>query len=304
MVGISISPFAMGFLGDPLITFAIATSLFGLSILYLLVFVDPPASVSKSVAGGITLAPVSSYESDNDSVLWNHRRTPTMIVLSVLSPLQLFYASPAALAPSLSLLLYNTGQAFIFPAIMVRTSLRFGFSARENGLLISVAHATSALYLLVTLFVVPRLTQALKRPKTRNSDELPHAQCSRTSNAIFAGLSLTIQCLSLTALGLAKEAWQIYPIVCFFALGLASPSFIKSYTLVSFWTDDAQRAVATLTMMESTGSLLASILLGGLQTAWPGTGVLFVASGIIGLSTVVFGVSTLSKRTVGSLLPP
>lgn len=294
----------MGFLGDALITFTIATGLFGLSVLYLLVFVDPPASVSNSVAADITLAPVAAYASDNNSVLWSHRRTATTIVRSVLSPLQLFNTSPAALAPGLSLLLYNTGQAFIFPAIMVQTSLRFGFSARENGLLISVAHATSALYLLVTLFVVPRLTQVWRRFETRNSGEIPHAQCCRTSSAIFAGLSLTIQCLSLIALGLAKEAWQVYPIVCFFALGLASPSFIKSYTLVSFSADDAQRAVATLTMMESTGSLLAPILLGGLQTAWPGAGVLFVASGIIGLSTVVFGVSILSKRKIVSLLPP
>ncbi|CAD6577322.1 MAG: hypothetical protein ASARMPRED_008217 [Alectoria sarmentosa] len=305
MVGISVSPFAAGYFDTTLVSFIFALGLFAVSLLYLVVFVDRPrpkhASKHSTQTGMFAREDeISSPSSPSPQT----RANLGMIFRSVFSPLQTLYTCPAAMIPSFSLLLYNTGQAFIFPAIMVHTSLHFGFSAKQNGLLISIAHASSAVYLFFTLWAVPRVIQTLNRRKPRcHASSLP-IRYPRTADAVFAVLSLTIQSTFLTVLGLANEVWQVYPIVCLFALGLATPSFIKSHALAYFPVDDAPRAIAALTMMETTGGLLAPVFLGGLQTARPGAGVLFVASGIMGASAVVFGVGALVEKTTRPQLGP
>ena len=107
---------------------------------------------------------------------------------------------------------------------------------------------------------------------------------------------MTMQSVFLTFLGLATKPWQVYLMVCFFSVGLAAPSFIKSYTVLYFPLDDGPRAIAALSMMETIGGLLAPFVLGGLQTAHPGAGILYVASALIGISGVVFGVGALVER--------
>ena len=292
MTGISVSPFAVGLFHDILISFVIAIGLFAISLLYLLLFVASPRSKHSSTSA--SLADLAQGERTISASCRVGKTFKT--ISSALSPLKVFYTSPSAIAPSLSLLLYNTGQAFVFQAIMVYTSLRFGFTAKQNGLLISIAHLTSAVYLFFTLFAVPRIIEALDKRKERICASGSLNGQPRTADATFAVLSLTIQSTFLTVLGFNNEALRVYPIVCVFALGLATPSFIKSYTLSSFSIGEAPRAVAAMTIMETMGGLLGPLVLGGVQTAWPGSGVLFITSGIMGISAVVFGSGALAKK--------
>lgn len=285
MVGISVSPFAAGCFDNVSVSFTIALALFAISLIYIVVYVDRQ---KPRTSGYFTQIDTVAQEDENLGQGPEDSKILPTFMAGAFSPLQSFQARPIAMIPSFSLLLYNTGQAFIFSAIMVHTSLRFGFSAKQNGFLISIAHATSAAYLFFTLFAVPRITTAWRGFKESSQDSSPSTPQPRTADALFAILSLSIQSISLAVLGLAEEGWQVYPIICFFALGLATPSFIKSHILVLFPVEDAPRAVAALTIMETAGALLAPVILGGFQSAKSGGGVIYVASGIMAASAVVF----------------
>lgn len=294
MVGISVSPFMASLFSDISISFIIAIAIFAVSLLYLLLFVDGPKperqlkpDTADSRASTINRSNVKGLASSfqiHDSF--------RKVVRSIVSPLRSFRIRPIAIIPGISLLLYNTGQAFIFSAIMVHTTLKFGFSAKQNGLLISIAHATSATYLYIVLFAVPSISR-LSRRKSRGLPPPLVTRHPRTSDALFALGSLTMQSVFLTFLGLATKPWEVYLHVCLFSVGLATPSFIKSYTVLYFPSCDGPRAIAALTMMETIGGLLAPVVLGGLQAARPGAGILFVASALMASTALVFGVGSL-----------
>lgn len=298
MVGISVSPFVAGLLDDVSNTFTLAIGLFAASFLYLFLVVDRPKAESVSKISIHTGRPIQ--ESRRQTAASSFRS----FMVNIFSPLQSLHTRPLALIPMISLLLYNTGQAFIFSAIMVHTSLSFGFSAKQNGLLISIAHATSAIYLFFALFAAPRIASIIGMRNARRHTARSPARHPQIADALFAMLSLAMQSIFLTVLGLATESWQMYPITCLFSLGLATPSFIKSHTVLYFRVDDAPRAIAALSMMETIGGFLAPVVLGGVQTARPGAGVLFVASTIMGVAAVVFGIGAVVERARRSRYEP
>jgi hypothetical protein len=76
-------------------------------------------------------------------------------------PLRALARRYSTLFRGLSLLSYNVVQSYIFSALPVHTSIGFGFTSRENGFLISLVHSVGALYIFMSLYVIPKLSQML-----------------------------------------------------------------------------------------------------------------------------------------------
>ena len=280
MIGISMSPTIAGLLDNFTASFTMALSIFALSLLYVLLCVRmwrPSHALQDHNTTAVQEEQIASSP---------FRRSLKGFLASLFSPLRSFIVRPLALLPGVSLLVYNAVQSYVFPAIMVHTSLRFGFSSMQNGFLISIAHAVSSIYIFLSLFAVPYIYQRFRSHEIKGI--LPTTRDSGMLDLSLALLSLLTQALSLILLALATHAWQIYPIIALSALGLATPSFIKSYVVRLFPVADASQAMAALAVMETIGSVLAPVVLGGWQVLWPGTGVFFVAAALMGVSTVLF----------------
>ncbi|KAG6988948.1 hypothetical protein G7Y79_00067g095630 [Physcia stellaris] len=284
MIGISVGPFVPSLFHDEVIgSFIMASAIFGVALLYLLGYTIGVSGKPKRRSDVEFFPP--DTESRSCRSKWSNALR--IIVHKVLSPLHAFLMQPIALWPGISLLLYNTGQAFAFPVIMVHTTLRFGFTAKENGILISIAHATAAAYLFCSLYLVPRMVRSSIWGYV-GPHPPPTLRCPRTSDGICAMCSLAMQSTALLLFGLARHSWQVYPITCLFALGLTTSSFIKSYTVLCFPLQDAPRAIAALSVVETAGGVLAPAVLGGLQVMSARAEVLFVAAIIMGLATWTF----------------
>lgn len=285
MIGISVSPTIASLLVKFESSFIMASAIFAIALLYLFWGVrtkrregpwQPPTVIPGKPSESEATRPMAGRVS-----LWGLLRVSA-------SPLRFFATRPLSLIPGFSLLLYNATQSYLFPAIMVHTSVTFGFSSRENGFLISIAHAVSSAYLLFTLFIAPYVWQKLRENVLA---KLPHAVLhgnSGLSDAALAVFCLLIQTLSITLFALATKPWQVYCTVALCALGLATPSFVKSYFVTLFSSREASQAVVALAMMEMLGSLLAPIGLGGLQTLWPGNRVFFAAAVCVGFASMLF----------------
>jgi hypothetical protein len=287
MVGISVSPAISSLLESFQASFLMASVMFAVALLYLLFGVrsrrtgrdQQHQNTTNGVPGMVGAEPRTRRKIS----VWDFVRISS-------SPLQFFATRPSSLLPGFSLLLYNAMQSYVFPAIMVYTSVTFGFSGRENGFLISIGHGVSSTYLICTLFVAPCIVRLVrKHTSSKIPPEVPSTE-KRSGDAALALFSLLVQGLSLTLFGLATKVWQAYAIISLSALGLATPSFIKSYFVTLFPSTDAPNAVAALAMLETIGSLLAPISLGVLQTMWPGNGVFFIAAIFIGIAAVIFGI--------------
>lgn len=296
MIGMSVSPTIAGLLPSFFASFIMALSVFAASILYLAVSVPV---VSSTLPHGTGPSPAHTQPSPNRSLL---RR-----LLSLSRPLTNLRRDRRVILPCVALLLYNTTQAYLFPALMVYTALNFSFTGKQNGYLISIAATVSAVYLLVVLYVIPKLRRRLGWAAEPSStaegcedgggasegfDSTTAGKSSR-HEFIFAVLSMSTQLVALPCVYLTTEGWQVYPLVAVIALGLAAPSFIKSYG-VSLAMDKSS-AVASLAMMESLGGLLSALVLGAWQS-YQGPGVVFLAAaGLVAAAVLVM----LASRLVG-----
>lgn len=308
MVGMSLSPAIAGLFSNFFTSFIMALAIFGVSITYLAFFVPLTGSNSPKSS------PVGYLDLSLDKSLNRHlslgAKFATSIaqtLLSLTDPLRFLYNEPIVLLPGLTLLLYNSAQAYLFPAIMVYTSLGYAFTGTQNGHLISIAAATSAAYLFSVLYALPRLKTILYRPAKGakptgvschdegNNDADNNSAGGgtanprqKTSDFINAVISMSIQLVVLPCIPLTHASWQMYLLVALLALGLAAPSFLKSYGVTL--AEDKSAAVASLAMMESTGGLLSAVILGSWQS-WKGGGsVFFVAAGLVATSLLaMFG---------------
>lgn len=288
MVGMSLSPTIAGLFPNFYTSFILALCIFAASILYIALFIpvasrkiqstDSPETESLIDAGSEN----PSKGKTNLQWLWRQR------ILSIHRPLVDLYLERGAILPGVALLLYNTTQAYLFPALMVFTSLTFSFTGRQNGYLISIAAATSAVYLLGIFYVIPRIKNWFgARAGSDSSDGSNNvggnaADTTETSppktfshDFVCAILSMGIQLFVLPCIYFTTEGWQIFPLVTLLALGLAAPSFLKSYGVSQ--AIDRSAAVASLAMMESIGGLLSAVILGTWQT-WRGEGSVFIAA--------------------------
>ncbi|OJD31017.1 uncharacterized protein BKCO1_5300027 [Diplodia corticola] len=255
MAGMALSPALAALLADFRVSFAAALAVFAVAAAYLAVVgrLDEPkiSSGSSSESTG-----ESSSGSSSDG---GHRGG------GIVRP-AVYLGSDAVLAAhGGAMLLYNAGVSYMFPALMVHATLRFGFSAKHNGLLLSVAAGSSALYLVAAAWAA--------RPGR---------------NAAAALVSLAVLAAAMCGLATVPVAWALFPGVACAALGLAAPSFVKAH-LVQRRPHDSL-AVAALSVAEGAGSLVSAPLLGGWQSAHPGGSVLFVAAGLALASAVVFAV--------------
>lgn len=293
MIGMSLSPTIVGFLPSFFTSFIVALCIFAFSALYLALFV-PVVEMDTQVDG----ADRANVTTRGFAVAFTRK------ALSVLHPLTILWDDKSIVLPGLAMMLHNTAQAYLFPAMMVYASLRFSFTGRENGYLISLAAGVSALYLLAIFYIIPAVRGKTKvKDDTTNGDghassnnstgelDSDKADDSSWPDSIYAILSISTQLVALPCLPFATESWQLFPLVVVISLGLAAPSFIKSYG-VSL-AEDKPAALATLAMMESIGGLLSVAILGSVQSHLGEAVVFFWASGLLGAAVMAILASVL-----------
>lgn len=280
MIGISISPAVAGLFHDFVTSFFMAIGIFAFSLIYLLIF----AGKQQNLVVQSTRKQTDTHASRDDDfrATWLATEPSSCIARTVLSPLQPFYTRPASLLSGISILFYNSVQSYIFSLIMVHNSLNFQFSGKQNGQLLSIVHAVSASYLFLVLFGIPEITRRYRQKAS--VAESP----SVNRDAVLALVSLTMQVLALLGFANATRAWEVYVISAFLALGLSTPSFIKSHFIGFFKKAEARQAIGALTMMETIGGLLSPLILGFWQTTWPGTGVFYTAAGMVAVADGLF----------------
>ncbi|KAI1653954.1 hypothetical protein F4813DRAFT_372597 [Daldinia decipiens] len=124
MIGMSISPALVTLLPHFLFSFLLAFALLGSSLFYLLAFVPGLAPVIES-----------NYGDHSES----HQGRDAVDSFSIFTPIRYLVYEPTALFASLAIFFYNTAQAYLFPAIMVYATLKFGFTSVENSYIVSIA---------------------------------------------------------------------------------------------------------------------------------------------------------------------
>ncbi|KAF2677299.1 hypothetical protein K458DRAFT_396191 [Lentithecium fluviatile CBS 122367] len=286
LAGISISPFVAGLFGNFAISFFIAIGIFAIAIAYLQAFVPTPGPTARK-----DLAVDRHEEHRSSKVVAKFART-------VLTPLDSFYRHPSTLFVGLSLFAYNTVQSYMFNALLVHTSIHFHFVGRENGILISIAHVVAAFYIILNLYIIPKITE---RFWTQDSPSDPTQTCAETSarDTILGLLSLVVEILSLVEIGFAKTPAQIYAFTAMLALSLPAPSFIKAAFVAYFEGEAKSKGLASLAAMETLGSVLGPIILGGVQSLSSlDTIVFFVAAALAGVSAILFGAGISIMRSV------
>lgn len=286
MLGMAFSPTIAGLLPSFFTSFVLALSIFAASVLYLAIFVPVVSQTAEQQHEG---------ERRVEQEQGLARR-----VTSVFRPLVELYEDPGIILPGLTLLLYNATQAYLFPALMVFAALKFSFTGKENGFIISLAAAVSAIYLLLVVTIIPWIRRARDGQRDWSNQENGDAEAATrntksTHELLFAMLSMSSQLVALPLISYAKQGWQLYPLTAVIALGLAAPSFIKIYG-VSL-AKDKSGSVASLAMMESIGGLLSAVVLGSSQSQTGGGAVFLVAFGLVGAAVLAMLSSVLVRSS-------
>jgi hypothetical protein len=288
LIGVSISPYVAGLFGNFTVSFFMAIGIFAVAIVFLQVSVRNPNPITTKILAA------ERYE--------GHRLSPVLAAFAktVLSPLDPFYGHPSTLLVGFALLAYNMVQSYMFNALLVHTSLHFHFTGRENGLLISIAHVVAALYIILNLFIIPRITavfwkQGHPARSLRQRNEIP------SRDTPLGLLSLLILTISLVEVGFAKTPAQLYAFTGMLALSLPASSFIKAAFVAQFDGEEKSKGLASLAAMETLGSVLGPIVLGGFQSlASLDNTVFFVAAALASVSAVLFasGISFMRSAPV------
>ncbi|KAI0390338.1 hypothetical protein F5Y17DRAFT_70089 [Xylariaceae sp. FL0594] len=296
LMGISLSPSIAAVLGDFRDSFVLAYGLFFLALVYLIVAVRvPPLELSPSERLASELTEEAEHE----------RRGMVLSILGhMTSHLGFFLDNFRRLLPGLAIFFYNMTQSYMFSALMVHTSVNFQFSSRENGFLLTIIHVTASLYLLTVLFLIPKVLRSARSSQNIPLDtngqvhergEVPGSNRG-TRDSLLALVSLLVQTGAVALVSFAKERWQVYCTSILLALGLSCPGFLKSYFAALFELEKKSQALAYLTVMESCGSLLAPVVLGVAQTAFPAGGIFLVGAANLGISSVLLAIAILSDQ--------
>jgi hypothetical protein len=283
MVGVATSPLVAGLFTNPSISFIAAITLFAVEGAYLRLFVHPKA------IDGADLVTLHSHEGQAgvESLTTSPEATWEVLIL----PLRALARRYSTLFCGLSLLLYNVVQSYILNALLVHTTANFRFTGRENGFLVSLVHSIGALYIFLSLYAVPKLSQMVVR-------EHKESGFSKVKNSTLAILSIGIQSLAMIGLGVASRPWQIYLAAALMALGLPTPSFIKAYGILDLGDSQRSEVLAALAVMETMGDVLGPVVLGGWQSqSIYGGGVFFLGSGLLllSLSLLVCSLSSVQR---------
>ncbi|UKZ45812.1 hypothetical protein TrVGV298_000005 [Trichoderma virens] len=146
----AIGPAIAGFFPSFEWTFIVATTLFGAIIPYIWTVMSSgnPKNTHNVGKYQSPANPESAPEVPSSKYKY---------LAAVLAPAGLFYERPRSLLQGLSLFFYNMVQGYLFNLIFVFASVQFSFTSKENGLLLSLIAIVAASYLLVSLFIIPRL---------------------------------------------------------------------------------------------------------------------------------------------------
>jgi hypothetical protein len=244
MAGMALSPALAALLSDFRVSFAMALALFAVTAVY--------------------LAAVGPLNDDDGSVRTGNEAANIHNDLGVLLfPTRHLVSNRVVAAHGGTMLLYNVAVSYMFPALMVHATLRFGFTPAQNALILSVAAGASALYLLMAAVTL---------------------QSARNTAPVLVSLAVLVG--ALCALALVPVAWALFPVVAIAALGLATPSFVKAHLVQRRQHDSL--AVAALSIAEGVGSLLSAPVLGGWQSTHPNGSVLYLAAMLAATSAGVF----------------
>ena len=208
ILGISISPFIPGLFRNFVVSFFMALGLFATSIIYSLDCVPGPARLegqSTSTAAQDNSAPAVLQEVQGVSV--------SSLGMTFLAPLRPFQQQPTYVFIGLSLLTYNIIRSYIFSALMVHTSVCFGFTGKENGFLISMVHSVAAFYIFANIYV-PRCIPWWQRRRARDGltplSMGSFQSHSRARDMCLAVTPLAIQGVALVGLGPASQGKQVF----------------------------------------------------------------------------------------------
>jgi len=216
------------------------------------------------------------------------------------------YREPIVLFPSLATLFYNSAQAHLFPAIMVHAAVKFGFTSTENGYIISLAAGTSSIYLFIVLYAIPQIRKKFGPAEVEEvqGNGLPGCETSIvesgtvkyyfTRDLFYALVSMSIQLIFLPFFAIAGTAREMYGLVVLIALGLAAPSFMKSYAITGTHARDS--VMASIAVSESVGGLLSPIALGITQSVLGQGREFIVASSLVCVSMLCLIGSLLVRR--------
>ncbi|KAH7048237.1 major facilitator superfamily domain-containing protein [Macrophomina phaseolina] len=268
MVGQGLSPIISGLFTDFRTSFAIAILIFGLCFLY--VWFLPSTCIPEKQHGEA----VQAEADDAEGAL--RPKASSTLAESLLRPLRAVALNPSLWAPEAALLLLLGAMSYIYPALLVFCAVRYGFTGKQNGWIVSLTAASSSLYLLAVHVVWPRLRPAARADPDGRKSRVQVAFDSNFWNAVASMLLLGAVC---PLIGQTTQAWQLFPLVALAAMGLSAPSFIKSYAVGLI--EDGTRALTALALMETCGALLSPIILGAAQTGRSDSAVFWVASALI-----------------------
>ena len=278
VVGISISPFVGGLLKDIRQSFIVALALFGVSIVYTLILVRRFTLKLASPEDG----PSSGHQQDARNADPSAESTFDLAMFK--TPFSPLAKGPRMLFTGLAMMVYNTGQTYIFEAILIYTTLTLRFNPTENGALLSIASGSGAVYLSVTLLLIPFISARLGLSKPGNETIRKDASSRHFMLAVF---SLAIYAAFLTALAYTRNDKYIYDLFPLAACGIAASPFIKSYFASQFPQQDRPGAIGALVVMESIGAFLGPICLGLVQVIWS-PGAVLIAVAVIMCASVFF----------------
>ena len=290
MIGISTSPFVAGLFQNFMISLLMAMVLFAFAIAYLQLCIPSRRGRGSESASGPN---TKSVDLRNYSCAT--RRSVLEILKTFITPLKAFQKYPASLLCGMSLFTYNLVQSYAFSALLVHTSLRFGFTGKENGFVVTIAHSIVATYLFTVQYIVPRVFKPLLAP--------PISQKSVEYQPFLAMVSLVIQSISLLMVGLATRIWHIYIATVLLAVGLSTPSFIKAHAIEIFNGQQKNEMLAALATMEVMGDVLGPIAFSGWQVYdATGNSVFFGAAGTIAITFMLFVFGRILVRRGAGLL--
>lgn len=273
MIGISISPLVAGLLPSLSISFMMAIGSFIIAILYSLL------SIKLPLDGEMKKKP---SEIQNDGMAINNTTTRTFQTL--FSPLKVLKRQPGSLLLSgISLFSYNCVQSYTFSALLIFTSTKFGFTSRENGLILTITHSIAATYLFVTLYFAPYVWRHLF-----NTHRLAQTNTQKRLriDATLTIASMSIQTMSLITIAFANQTFHIYVATVLLAIGLPAPSYLKGHVVGQFDGAGRSEALAALTAMEVIGDIFGPLTLGIWQSTQGTSGGVFLLSAVIMVASI------------------
>ncbi|KAF2106369.1 major facilitator superfamily domain-containing protein [Lophiotrema nucula] len=284
MLGQALSPSIAGAFSDFTMSFAFAIGIFALCTVYLQMLPQfkRPQEI-KEFTGAESKQNIAT-------------RVAGAIARSLVEPLRTLLIDPLIWGPGMALFLFLAAISYIYPALMVFAAMRFGFTGKENGWIISTAATSSSVYLLLVHFVWPKLWPRL-RQKEQNDDSEPNSAVAFGGNFWHAMASLSLLVVAIPIVGFTRRSWQLFPLVAVASMGLTAPSFIKSYAVDL--AADAPRTLTALALAETCGALLSPILLGSAQNTLKEGLVFIVSSALVAGAMLLFALGASAARLLG-----